>query len=478
VESAVEKAGEPWTRSPRRFAALLVFVAAGVALCGLAGYCFWQLRRHSPPPLTLGTTPTLRLRSHAARIAWEAERRGLSVSVEDPVPAAEMLERLQARRVDLALLPGGLGDPRLGNVRQVAALEIDPLHLLVRQELFADVSRSLAQLRGKRVRLGVPPSVTTTLAGEILRFVGLRLPSGSGQGDVIPEYLGEPELVERLTRMEASRGDERRRALDELPDAVFTLSPLPSVAAKKLVTVAGYRLVPLPFGEAFAVDRSVATEEGAERPDTLRVSVCSIPAYLYATDPPVPPATCPTLGTRVLLLAHRDTDPRAISQLLDLIHSAPLAGLLQPATEDQQPELEFHAGTYQYRDRNLPVVTTQFLAHMGSAIGGVGAFIGGMVAFYGLLRYLKTSRFEQHFEEIRRIELIARGVESDPDAPGDLNALGRYLEGRLTDLKCRAVADFADGGLKGEGLMQGIVALINDTRNALPRLIAARKQKA
>jgi hypothetical protein len=112
---------------------------------------------------------------------------------------------------------------------------------------------------------------------------------------------------------------------------------------------------------------------------------------------------------------------------------------------------------------------------MGSAIGGVGAFIGGLVAFYGLFRYLKASRFEHHYEEIRRIELIASGAESDPDAPEDLTELGRYLEAKLTDLKCRAVEDFAAGGLKGEGLMQGIVALINDTRASLPRLIAARQ---
>ena len=42
-----------------------------------------------------------------------------------------------------------------------------------------------------------------------------------------------------------------------------------------------------------------------------------------------------------------------------------------------------------------------------------------------------------------------------------------YLEDRLTDLKCEAVKDFAEGGLKGEGLMAGIAALVNDTRDSL-----------
>jgi hypothetical protein len=35
--------------------------------------------------------------------------------------------------------------------------------------------------------------------------------------------------------------------------------------------------------------------------------------------------------------------------------------------------------------------------------------------------------------------------------------------------------DFAAGGLKGEGLLQGIVALINDTRDFLARHVRVEK---
>ena len=45
-----------------------------------------------------------------------------------------------------------------------------------------------------------------------------------------------------------------------------------------------------------------------------------------------------------------------------------------------------------------------------------------------------------------------------------------YLELRLNDLKCEALKDFADGGMKGEGLMSGIAALVNDTRDSLARI--------
>jgi hypothetical protein len=63
--------------------------------------------------------------------------------------------------------------------------------------------------------------------------------------------------------------------------------------------------------------------------------------------------------------------------------------------------------------------------------------------------------------------LVARGQEDDPAAPAVPCARRAYLEGRLLDLKSRALDDFAHGGLKGEGLMSGIVALVNDTRASL-----------
>jgi hypothetical protein len=54
--------------------------------------------------------------------------------------------------IDLALVPGGVGGRgRFPNVRQVAALGIDPLHVMVRPELYESATRSLTALRGKRI---------------------------------------------------------------------------------------------------------------------------------------------------------------------------------------------------------------------------------------------------------------------------------------------------------------------------------------
>jgi hypothetical protein len=72
--------------------------------------------------------------------------------------------------------------------------------------------------------------------------------------------------------------------------------------------------------------------------------------------------------------------------------------------------------------------------------------------------------------------MIGRGLEDDPAAPTEVSALRSHLEGRLATLKCRALKDFAEGGLKGEGLMAGIIALINDTRESLAGMETARNE--
>jgi hypothetical protein len=97
-----------------------------------------------------------------------------------------------------------------------------------------------------------------------------------------------------------------------------------------------------------------------------------------------------------------------------------------------------------------------------------------MIAFYGFLRLRHLRRFESYYREMGRIEMAASGLREGPDAPADPESLRADLERRLAELKCKVLDDFAEGGLRGEGLMAGIIALINDTRGSLARMAAAR----
>jgi hypothetical protein len=142
-----------------------------------------------------------------------------------------------------------------------------------------------------------------------------------------------------------------------------------------------------------------------------------------------------------------------------------LTALIQPPPlHDQVLQFELHRGTELYLRRRQPVLTPELVSQLARLLGALGAFVSGIVAFYEFLRIVHLRRFESYYEEVRRIVQVARGVEDDPDAPPDPDARRVYLLDQLDNLKSEAIRDFADGGLKGEGLLAGVV---DDTRNSL-----------
>jgi TRAP-type uncharacterized transport system substrate-binding protein len=403
----------------------------------------------------------------ARRIAESATRHGLDVQLSSrsygAIEALDLVDR--PNPIDLAMVPGGVLDHTYPRVRQVTALTIEPLHLLVRPELAA---HGLSGLRGRRINLGGPSSACRAIAQDVLAFAGLHAAGEGRSGDYVSDLSTPPELQQMLGRLQGLSGDDRRRELERLPDASFVVSAMPSLVVRDLVLRAGYRLLPLPFADAYCMDRITPTEAGGVSIDRGAFTPVEIPAYTYGIDPAVPAGACRTIGARLLLIGQASTSPASVSRLLEAIFDGSIRNFAEPQPlRDQVQQYPFHPGTERFLHRNDPILTPDMVSSLGKAAGGLGAFASGIVAFYGFLRLRQLRRFELYYQEIRRIELIARGQEIDPSAPADPEARREYLEDRLLDLKSDALKDFAEGGLKGESLMSGIVALVNDTRNSL-----------
>jgi hypothetical protein len=178
----------------------------------------------------------------------------------------------------------------------------------------------------------------------------------------------------------------------------------------------------------------------------------------------------------MVLVAQDDVDHEAVSALLKIIYDGPLKSVIHPPDLNEQVyAFPRHPGTERYLHRNDPLLTPEVASRLGTLVGGIGAFLSGMIAFYGFLRLRHLNRFESYYREIKEIEMAAYGLQEDhPAAPAGLESIRANLEGRLTTLKCKVLEDFAEGGLKGEGLMAGIIALINDTRVSLAGMATAR----
>jgi TRAP-type uncharacterized transport system substrate-binding protein len=209
----------------------------------------------------------------ARALASEVSALGVETEVVDAEGTVNELERVDSGAVDFALVSGAFRIEGYPHVREVAPLYVEALHLLVKQELAGSVGASLTALRGRTVDLGGPGTTSAGLATAVLAFADVR-PGGATADGYVALGLRDRELAALL-----ERGDR-----SALPDAVFHLATVPSLIALRLVRSADYRLVPLPFAEAFRLTALIGegpTQGPAariERPYTMDTVV---PAFTY-----------------------------------------------------------------------------------------------------------------------------------------------------------------------------------------------------
>jgi TRAP-type uncharacterized transport system substrate-binding protein len=414
------------------------------------------------------TTDTMQ---RTARLAEQIRSEGARHHLDIVLTAKEYgtltaLEEVDSpNEIKCALVLGGVTTGDYPHVRTVAAVAKEHLHLLVKREL---ADKGITGLQGKRIALGPPTTASYHVARDVLSFAGLLPATETKSGGYVIDPITLQEALQEMAQIESLGEAEHAKAIARLPDAAMFLAPLPSPLARQLVTTFGYKLVELPFAEAYGLDRLNPPGPKGVRVDRSMLTPGVIPPYTYRTNPAEPAKECVTLSAPLILVAQEDLDPKAVSLLLETIYDSPLTNAIRPtALNEQVNPFPRHPGTDHYLHRNDPLLTPEAAYKFGTLGGGIGAFVSGVIAFYGFLRLRNLRRFEAYYREIGQIEMIARGLEDDPTAPSDVESLRAHLERRLTALKCKVLDDFAEGGLRGEGLMAGIIALINDTRESL-----------
>ncbi len=448
-------------------AATLCLTALGIA----AGVFVSQIGPGSYR-LTISGGSSEGLRSQIAdRLAEEARSHKLVLRLVPTVGSRETLELLDARKLDLALVQGGLDPTRHPHVRQVAALHIEPLHLLVKPSLGPSVVENLRAIRGKTVNLGPVGGGTHDLALDVLRFAGLEPKHPDGAGDYTVATLTYRDLLE-LT--DASK----------LPDVIVTVSALPSPVVRALVARHRYQIVELPFGEAFALDalnrRNLEASElvGRDTSDVtkLQIHTTSIPAFTYGVEPPSPPMEFRSFGPRLLLVAHQAVPSQAVRRLLETVFSPHFAQLTNPPLDSTSlsgsPEYPLHQGTEEYVEFTKPVLAGDVIDFLEKGTSLLGGVLGGMFFLWQWIRHhyrrKRALGFESYMVKVAAIEEQALALEMQ--AMLDLKELLR-LQRELGRLKNEALARFAEGKLEGEQLISGFLSHVNDARNYLNRLI-------
>ena len=441
-------------------------LGAAVGLLLLSLYWLRPAGRPKHPPLKMTAGDASGLRHKLAlEFAKEAAGAGITIEVQATSGSEAALEGLKNGEFDLAFVQGGLATQNMTHVRQLTAMHIEPLHLLIKAESYERIAESgMHELSGLTVNLGPVGSGTQILATEVLRFAGLNAVSAS----VNEGYRGVS-----MTYLEL-----RERPRNDLPDAIFTVSSLPSPLADFLIESRDYRLLPLPFGEALSLEAFLQLGDPSAMGaiDKRHLFDTRIPAFTYSVDRAEPPESLATIGTRLLLAANERVPNDVVQGLLDSLYGSNFALAERPPLDagllELPPEFPLHRGTIQYRTRNKPLIAGDAIDYWEKVLAIAATLAGG--TFFIAQWYLSWSRrrreanFANYMERVITIENAA--MQTELSAHLDLGQLIR-LQRELADLKSEAVRKFASGELEGEGLIHGFLALVNDARNQLTRLI-------
>jgi TRAP-type uncharacterized transport system substrate-binding protein len=394
------------------------------------------------------------------QLAEEASHQNLRIEPVVTEGTLDNLERVDRGDLDFAIIVGGHDLERFPNVRQVAGLTVTPVNLLVKREYHDSIGQNLGELRGKSINLASGKRAAMyRLSQAILDFAGL------GPDDFRPSLLSSEQLAA-----------ERNRA--RLPDAVFIATTPPSELVRHLIIDEGYRLVPLPFGDAFRL--SALRELGRTKTEKMvvrreHVADAVIPIYSYQVSPPEPPRNIPTLGTRTLLIANARTSAATVGRLLDAVLSSRFGQTLQPPLDAgivrAAPEAPWHRGTEIYRRRDDPLVTGETIGVLSNVLQIVLPAGGGMLLCWGWLRNRVLTRRERRFD--RFIALVSgverRAIELEQSSARDHEALKR-LHRELSTIKDAALERIAVGEAGADLLVASLFSHINDVRAYLAHL--------
>jgi TRAP-type uncharacterized transport system substrate-binding protein len=392
-------------------------------------------------------------------LAQDSARSRLDIQPVIAAGSLDMLDQVDSGKLDFAIIHGGFDMDHYHNIRQIGVLSVAPVHLLIKKEYHAAVAEDLQNLRGKSISLGgAKHTVVYWLSHDILAFVGLA--PKDYQPLVVPF-----EVLER-------ENDPAR-----LPDAIFISTMPPSELVRRLVVHFGYRLAPIPFGDAFrltALDQATRPPLG-EGIRNENIVDATIPAYTYEASPPVPPQAVATLGLRVLLVANGRTDRTTVGKVLDLLIASRFAEAMQPSLDAgivrQHAEVPWHPGALDYRRRDEPLITGERIGVLSNALqillpaGGTVLLVWGWLRNRVLLR--RELRFDRFIALVSGVERRARELEQS--GAFDRHAIGQ-LHHELCTIKDAALERIAVGEAGDEALVRSLFSHMGDVRAFIAHL--------
>ena len=318
-------------------------------------------------------------------------------------------------------------------------LDCETLHLFVKPEIY---EQGLAGLRGHSIFMGPPGTGVRCVAEEILKFIGL-----TGGKDFVVDSRGYDELM---------------KSPNAMPDAIFSLSPLPSPLGEKLARQFGYQLLELPMGEALSL-RNPCLE------DIL------IPADTYGASPAVPPKPIHSIGVRGVLIAHRAVPSLAVERLLEVFYESDFARRanikkLDPALLQRSGDYPAHRGTVAYMHRADPWPVQKLLTKLQGFIGSVVSVLSAILLAWQWIRRKKVE-VGPYQQECTHLDLDAQRAACQGEfGEAELSACLT----QLARLKAEVLEQHHQQFLSGDKQVVDTVTRIEGLQKLLPSLVRSK----
>lgn len=429
-------------------------LATALFLLGLAIYFAWPRgQRVESLTLTAGSLAGTRA-TIAEMLVKTAATHELEIAPVESIGSRDALRKVNLGKIELALVQGGLNADAYPNVRRVATLHVEPLHLLVRNGLFNEIDAHVSKLRGKTINFSVEGSGTHELATELLRFL----------------HFDAADFVETNYSYEQLTDPD----FEDLPDAVFTVSSLPSPVAQYLIEQHGYRLIALPFAESFQLHWFETPKKSSV--NRRRVTASRIPSYAYQVDPPRPKDLIETFGTRLELVANLSVDEDAVDHLCDVIYASDFSKvsgeILQPELLRADSTFGLHDGSREYIERLQPVSTGRVIEVTEQLVGIIGAALGGLLFLWQWMKRTREVRRDREFvgcvERVVEIENRALQYEQDGEMTvGDLE----QMQNELGEIKTELIQRYQQGYLEGADMLSAFLKHANDASELISRIV-------
>lgn len=441
------------------------------AVVGLA-FAVSVVQDSKTPVLRMSAGPEMTHRhAAAAYLSEEAIRNNLSIKLIPSAGSEACLKMLKARQLDAAIVSSGIVVPDNDDIMVVGSLHIEAVHVLVRKDI-AQSGPLSETIRGKRVNLGEKGSTEYLLTRDFLNFARLKLPAGSHAGDVVPTEYGKSELMNKCRAILRASGTERDKLIAEFPDCLVIVDLIPSQVVQLLIEAADYQIVPIPATRAFLADNLQGNHEKTSVLHREFLERTVIPMHSYFTTRGYPSADCETVGARLLVVAHKQANYKAVQQLTKTLFEVRLSHRLQvKSPRDIDTPYTIHPATLAYLERDKPLlVVNKAMEWFSKGLSIFGAFSAGALSLYSLLWRKKTRTPGHYFDAIRNLESISLNSNVESGSTTHSNELVTELDSRLLQLRQDLIEDICEGRIKGDQVIANILTLLKDARRNLPKV--------